>query len=563
MTKHPAGEQQASRRLDQALVELSAVQLELDRERLRRAEIEALFDEVLDAMTDAVVVTDPAGRVRRQNRAATTSLGPDPTDVRVVAGGADMEAMFETAWEILRHSPSGSHTREVVVATSRTPALPLSVSSNVIRDPHGKVVGAVFAARDLSETQRLLVAVREVEVRWKVLALVNGVLASSFDLRTVLSGVCAELDLALGVRSMVLVVDDWGVRTYGASTDSAGEVRIVPTRSALHTVIAEGRIIDVSQTAGYPVGIDLPEGSALLAPLRANGEVVGALLLHRDSTGGFPEQVAELAQEVASRIGGAIANVRLRTSLTHAEAFREATEFRQHIAAALSHEMKTPLASIIGAIQALRHAPMDPKRAEQMHELLHRQAQRMNRLVGQLLDFARLEAGHPLAMTSESTNVADVIASVVDGHPGRLFECSVVPQLPALWCDSDRLAQIIANLVSNAAKYAPPALPIVITAELSDDARLIVVTVRDHGPGIDPTDQARLFEQFRRGVQAGTEEGTGLGLYLTKALVDAHGGTIRCDSRFGHGATFTVSLPVDRPNVAGVVTREEPANVRG
>ena len=549
MNDRAVNDHQASERLDQVLVELSDVQLELDRERLLRSEVEALFAEVLDAMTDAVVVTDPAGRVRRQNRAATTGFGADPTAMRAVAGGSD--PLFETAWEILRHSPSGSHTREVSVTVDATASVPMSVSSNVIRDAHGKVVGSVFAARDLSETQRLLVAVCEAEARWKLLALVNDVLAASFDVRTSLNGVCVELERALSIEARVLVVEDGGVRPYGSKQEPVGEVIVVPPETAVHAVIADGRTIEVAHSEGYPLGVDVVPGSVLLSPLRANGGVLGVLVLYRESTGAFPEPVAELAQEVANRIGVAVANARLRSELTHAEALRESTEFRQHIAAALSHDMKTPLASIIGAIQALRRAPLEPKRADQLFELLHRQAYRLDRLVGQLLDFARLEAGHPLAMASQSTDAADVIGSVLDLHPGRLFEVVVPPGLPLLWCDPDRLGQIIANLVSNAAKYAPPSLPIVIEAIGSDDGQQVRIAVGDHGPGIDPSEQARLFEQFRRGSHAHTADGSGLGLYLTKALVDAHGGTIRCDSRVGHGTTFTVSLPVSRPNLPG------------
>lgn len=564
-----------AQRLNQALVELSTVQLELDRERLLRIEVEALFDDVLDAMTDAVVVTDPAGRVRRQNRAALAMLGPNPTAAHAsAAGSSEPGAIFETAWEILRRSPDGSHTREVTITTLEHGELPLSVSSNVIRDSHAKVVGAVLAARDLSATHRLLVAVREAESRWKLLALVNDVLASSLDTSAVLRGVCGELERALDMEAQVLVIDEGTVTRYGASLtgcalapspsrdatpdatppsrDAAVDALVVLPRTALYAVINEGRTIDVAQTEGYPVGFDLRHGSALLAPLHAGAEVVGALVLHRDIVGAFPDQTAELAQEVANRVGLAIANARLRRSLMQAEARHTATEFRRHIAAALSHDMKTPLASILGSIQALRYGSMEPKRAEQMHELLHRQAQRLDRLVGQLLDFARLEAGHPLTMTSEPTNVADVIASVISNHPGRHYEVTVGADLPTLWCDQERLTQILANLVSNATKYASAVLPIVISAVLSDDAQHVKFAVRDHGPGIEPADQARLFEQFRRGGVAGATDGAGLGLYLTKAIVDAHGGTIRCDTRVDHGTTFTVSIPVNRPIVSGM-----------
>ncbi len=568
-----------AQRLNQALVELSTVQLELDRERLLRIEVEALFDDVLDAMTDAVVVTDPAGRVRRQNRAALAMLGPNPTAAHAsAAGSSEPGSIFETAWEILRHSPDGSHTREVTITTPQHSELPLSVSSNVIRDPHAKVVGAVLAARDLSATHRLLVAVREAESRWKLLALVNDVLASSLDTSAVLRGVCGELERALDMEAQVLVVDEGTVTRYGASLtgsepapspppyataspsdataspsrDATVDALVVLPRTALYAVINEGRTIDVAQIEGYPVGFDLRHGSALLAPLHAGAEVVGALVLHRDIVGAFPDQTAELAQEVANRVGLAIANARLRRSLTQAEARHTATEFRRHIAAALSHDMKTPLASILGSIQALRYGSMAPKRAEQMYELLHRQARRLDRLVGQLLDFARLEAGHPLTMTSEPTNVADVIASVISNHPGRHYEVTVGADLPTLWCDHERLTQILANLVSNATKYASAVFPIVISAVLSDDAQHVKFAVRDHGPGIEPADQARLFEQFRRGGVAGATDGAGLGLYLTKAIVDAHGGTIRCDTRVGHGTTFTVSIPVNRPIVSGM-----------
>ncbi len=551
-------EQQASDRLAQALVGFSAVQLELDRERLERAEIEALFDEILEAMADAIVVTDPTGRVRRQNRAAVHVLGPDPTSItgqtissQTISGqtisGDAAQPIVETAWAILRESPTGSHVREVTVENASGETIPLSVSSNVIRDPHGKVIGAVSAARDLSETQRLLVVVREAEARWKLLVGVSDVLASSLDVNEAVKRVCEMLSLSLSVMTRIVLTRPGGIIDMDTSIDGAFCVgAALPPRTAIWAVVHDQRLINISRTDGYPIGVNLPDGSAVLAPLRNGSESYGVLVLSRPDIDGFSDKT-ELVQEIAGRIGMAVANARLRESLGHAERLREKTEFRQHIAAALSHDMKTPLASIVGAVQALQHGSMEKKRAEQLHQLLHRQAQRLDRLVSQLLDFARLEAGHPLTLRLQPNSVEsvrDVIESVVVGHPGRRFEVVVDPHAPSVSCDLDRVGQIVANLVSNAVKYAPQALPIGLAVQATADRRGMVIEVTDHGPGIEPSDQARLFEQFRRGTNVGSTEGAGLGLYLAKAMVDAHGGSIRCESRVGRGTTFTVTLPV-------------------
>ncbi len=533
-------ERRAAERLEDALVELARIQLELDHERLARRRGEELFDRILDSMNDAVVVTDPAGRIRLRNRSAELlGIGSDPSD--------RPDPVIETAWEILRTDPRGVHVREVTVEHDGRP-MPLSVASSVIRDSHGKVVGEVSTARDLTDTQRLLDQVRRAEAHGRLLVRINDALASSVEPGAALPVLCRAISEAFAADARIVIVDGLEARIDSGGELAAGS--LLPPRTAVRAAVDSGRTIAASDTTGYPLGVSGAAGAALVVPLRAGTDVHGVLVVARPGGPAFEDAVVELVEDVATRIGAAVANADLRASLEAAEREREAVEFRRNIAASLSHDMKTPLSTMLGAVQALRTGGLDPLRVGQLHELLHRQGNRLHRLVSQLLDFARLEAGHPLQLVKSSVALRPIVDAVLDEHPGRRFEVVCDPALPAVDCDPDRVQQVLANLVSNAVKYSPPdtAVEIELTAGTADDghghAETATIRVSDRGPGIEPADRARLFEQFRRGSTTAATEGSGLGLYLARALIEAHGGSICCEQTSSLGTTFAVTLPV-------------------
>jgi signal transduction histidine kinase len=177
-----------------------------------------------------------------------------------------------------------------------------------------------------------------------------------------------------------------------------------------------------------------------------------------------------------------------------------------------------------------------------MYAAMRRQVQRLGSLVHQFLDYSRLEGGHRLVVHLQPTDLAELIDRAVATW-GRNYPIDVDLEagLPWVFADSERLEQVLANLLSNAVKFSPPNSPIAITAGRA--RKMVVINVSDRGKGIAPADLANLFEKFHRGTGARGTEGAGLGLYISKALMEVQGGGISVTSRVGSGSTFTVTLP--------------------
>ncbi len=236
---------------------------------------------------------------------------------------------------------------------------------------------------------------------------------------------------------------------------------------------------------------------------------------------------------------------RVETDLRRA--VREHDEFLS-IAA---HELRTPLTSLqlqvdnLGLVvdrASLEEATRD--RLKKCSTSATRQVRRMVTLVEQLLDVSRLTIG-TLALSIEQTNLSALVTEVVERFADLARTTNtdllvVKPEVAFGLFDRARLDQVLSNLVANALKYAP-GKPIDITLEVHE--LKVVISIKDHGPGIAPHDQERIFERFERAVSARNYGGFGLGLWIARQIVDAHAGTVRVDSRLGDGARFTVELP--------------------
>lgn len=225
---------------------------------------------------------------------------------------------------------------------------------------------------------------------------------------------------------------------------------------------------------------------------------------------------------------------------------RGAAEARRVWAAVLLHEVRQPLTVIVGDAQRLRRRGAgDPRALDRMVS----ESQRLMRLVNDLLDVSLLEAG-PFVIRPGLTDLVGVVRARVEqaqegaAHHALRLE---VPGRPLLgWWDADRLGQVLVNLLANAIKYAPAGGDVLCrVVDGSAEAR---VAVTDHGPGIPAPLLARLFAPFRRADDAAPRggEGVGLGLYIARVLIEAHGGRIWAQSRPGHGSTFTFALPYRR-----------------
>ena len=229
---------------------------------------------------------------------------------------------------------------------------------------------------------------------------------------------------------------------------------------------------------------------------------------------------------------------------------RELDRMKDEFVSIVSHELRTPLTAIKGALQLLVSdaASVPDPGDRQLLEVALKSSDRLVRIINDILDVSKIEAGK-LRLARRRLPVADVIAHSVDdvrtvaAEAGVRLVISVAPGLPEVLGDADRLTQVIVNLLSNAVKFAPPGTEVVVGAER--DGPAVILRVADRGPGIAPEDVPRLFQKFQQLDASHTRRagGTGLGLTISKAIVEEHGGSIGVDSRVGEGTTFVVRLP--------------------
>jgi signal transduction histidine kinase len=239
---------------------------------------------------------------------------------------------------------------------------------------------------------------------------------------------------------------------------------------------------------------------------------------------------------------------------------RQTDELKADFVASVSHELRTPLTPIKGFLMTLLREDRDfaLDRRREYYKLMLLQSQRLERLIEDLLEVTRLEAGAGL-VDATAVDAVDLVRQVVDRFTSEDADRVVHVVAPghAVYCRGDwmRIDQVLGNLLSNALRYAPPHEPVEV--RLVPQGREVVFEVRDWGPGIPIDEQSRIFERFHRVGHYMTREpgGAGLGLYLAKRLVEAMGGRIWVSSRLGHGSVFSFALPA-APSLTAVAPRD-------
>jgi signal transduction histidine kinase len=212
----------------------------------------------------------------------------------------------------------------------------------------------------------------------------------------------------------------------------------------------------------------------------------------------------------------------------------------------VSHDLKSPLATISMAASLLDDSTRSAEERAHMLSMVKRATARMDRLIRDLLEVGRLDAGHTLPMSPCCADVAPVVREACDAHDALAAAASIalvrdVPaELPPVSADCDRILQVLSNLIGNAVKFTPPGGRITVSARHEDGA--VVVSVSDSGPGLTAEEQARIFEPYWQAKRTASL-GAGLGLKIAKGIVEAHGGRIWIESAPGRGTTFRFELP--------------------
>jgi two-component system sensor histidine kinase KdpD len=338
----------------------------------------------------------------------------------------------------------------------------------------------------------------------------------------------------------------------GAPSD-APQTATGPARALVAWVAEHGRVAaELADGSIYRAG-EIPQGSmarelaisnarALLLPLGVHGRTVGVLRLADRRPLALDAAQRRFLSALAYYAALGIERVRLVAEAEHAEALREADQLKDALLAAVSHDLRTPLTTI----KALAHdiAFSGDERAS----IIEQQSDRLNRMVADLLELSRLNAG-ALPVRAEINAAEDLVGAAIQQVAGTLngreVRTSIEWSEPVLVGRFDFVhsLRILVNLIENALKYAPRDMPIDI--DVRREERMLVIGVADRGPGIAPVDREQIFEPFFRvtGVSPDSGRGAGLGLAIARRLAEAQGGTVEYEDRDGGGSCFVVRLP--------------------
>jgi signal transduction histidine kinase len=289
--------------------------------------------------------------------------------------------------------------------------------------------------------------------------------------------------------------------------------------------------------------------SELVTPLLLGARTIGMLSLSRDRPDAFSPDEIELVSLLGRLVATAVQNIRAyEAERRRVEELARLSELRADFVSLVSHELRSPMAAVIGAARTLqdRWRMLSAAQRESFLALIGDETTRLAELVGDVLDTSRIEAG-TFSYRFDEVDLGRVVDEAVETAVLAQQEVPVVASvrgaLPAIRGDRARLRQVLGNLIENAVKYSPEGGEVRVSAAASNGS--VRISVRDSGPGIPRDQQARIFEKFGRAdVEGGSKPGTGLGLFIARSIAEAHGGSLDVNSGADQGSTFTLSVPV-------------------
>ncbi len=547
-------------RAEQLTASLAASQAELHSVLHRLSASEQWLSVTLRSIGDAVIATDQNGRVTFLNAAAESLTGHSTSE----AVGRPMAEVFE-----IIHEHTGTtvdnpvdtvlRTREPVELANHTllvrkdrSTVVIEDSAAPIREGTGELVGVVLVFRDVTARR---FADRELAIQHRHAQLVANVgtaLASTADLPAQLQecteAIVRHLDAAFArIWTLDSSSEMLELRaSAGLYTHLDGAHARVPVGAFKIGLIAHERVPHTTNDVQDDPRVSdkawaKREGMTAFAgyPLLLEGRLVGvvALFARRALESTTLGALASIADQVAVAID--------RDAVERA--IRGAIRARETLLAIVSHDLRDPLSTIGMSSNLLQQTlPEEDARSHKIVSTLNRAASRMTRMVGDLLDFASIDAGQ-LAIERSALSANDLVREAVDSHQSLAeqesltLKASIDAHQPVVRADRERILQVFANLIGNAIKFTPAGGVISISCAVAGTE--IVFAVADTGPGIREDVLPYVFDPYRQAKET-ARQGLGLGLFIAKGIVQAHAGRVWAESRLGHGARFLFTLPL-------------------
>ncbi|HWG55617.1 MAG TPA: ATP-binding protein [Gaiellaceae bacterium] len=385
-------------------------------------------------------------------------------------------------------------------------------------------------------------------------------LASSLELDAAFSAFIRELRTLVPFdRTVIVLEEDGELRVMAVAGVAADSFLPVGTRARV-----AGSILEETAATGQPVYradmidrgfveeeqmVELGLRSRVVAPLQLGGRQIGALSVVRREPAAFRPEEIELIGLLGRLVATAVQNIRTyEAERATVEELRRLSALRADFVSLVSHELRSPMAAVIGSARTLqqRWRELRPEQREAFLAVIGDETSRLAALIGDVLDTSRIDAGtfgYAFADVDLAHVVREAVTTADAGQDDVRLRLHVPPTLPHVRGDRERLRQLLDNLLSNAIKYSDAGGEVEVAASARNGQ--VEVRVTDRGPGIPHEHQRLIFEKFGRSG-GGAKPGTGLGLYIARSFAEAHGGRLDVESTPGSGATFTLTLPVER-----------------
>ena len=382
---------------------------------------------------------------------------------------------------------------------------------------------------------------------WKLYELSRAIIATP-DSETAVSSIAKQVVEVFGFDYCAVFVPNEACRWQRLAL--ASELSFAPLEAEIGNVYVGGemKLLHTDDALRPAVKEARAKQSVTYAPLKVGVRSIGVMVL--------VSSIIErgTVEAIAGLVALALERARFLKEISHTEALRQSDELKSALLASVSHDLRTPLTSIRASVDSLLEEEIewDKKALREFHLIISEEVERLTRLIRNLLEMARIEAGE-LKLLKRWGSISEIFSNVLDRTSSATHNHRVVVELddglPLVKVDSRLIAEALTNLIENAAKYSPPGSEVVLRGRIDEDK--MIISVEDQGEGVAPDEQARIFDKFYRSTRPEKQfkEGTGMGLAITRGIVEAHGGKIQVESGPARGARFSFAIPVELKSI--------------
>jgi PAS domain S-box-containing protein len=537
---------------------------------------------MIAGMADGVMLVDGEGKVVFINPAGEQLLGTSQVGVPMerhaeTYGLRDADGRLLDAREVpaAQALSTGKPAKDMMVMIDHGRdgnKITVAMSAVPLQDEE-RVNGVIVSFRDVTERRRLEEEMQLQAERAQILADAGAFFASNIDPVWVTQAVVERVAEVLGDWAAIVmrVPDSNDLRVSAIHHRDMASLGIAWSYMYRQPLVVGEGIIGQVISSGYPSltsnleggnrqtdsttyhAVQMKLASLLVLPLRSRREIIGALVIAaHDGERQMTDQKLPLAEDLAERAALSVENARLYTEQVEARRkVEDLSRLKDEFLSIASHELRTPVTSIKGYTQLAKTLinENDLVTSREYLDVALDQIDRMSRLILELLDVSRIETGR-LEIRRERIEWMPFVRRIVARHHTAVNDRQFHLEVPEgsdgsmeVSGDRDRLEQVLGNLLENAVKYSPDGSE--VSVRVREEADRVVTAIADRGIGIPTDELSQVFERFHRGRQVSSTNygGLGLGLYISKQIVERHGGTIWVESREGQGTTFFFSLP--------------------